>query len=69
MYIENKVVTHKELKQKIASLVGKNPELKVVVAADQSCRFREVVRIIDTLKALQVKSLNIATRTEQIISK
>ncbi len=65
VYFENKVLTNKELKQKINALLSKNENLKVVVAADQACRFQEVVRVIDTLKELGVKSLNIATRTNE----
>ena len=65
VYFENKILTNKELKTKLLSLLKKDKDLNVVVAADQSCRFQEVVRVIDTLKETGVKSLNIATRTTQ----
>lgn len=62
VYLEDKVLNGKELKAKINYLVKKNNDLKVVLAADQACRFQEVVRVIDTLKELGVKSVNIATK-------
>lgn len=65
VYIENKVLTNKELTQKIQAMLEKDQNLKAIVAADQACRFQEVVRVIDTLKELGVKSLNIATKTNE----
>ena len=62
VYLDNKVLSNKELRQKINALLAKNRDLKVVVAADQVCRFKDVVRVIDTLKELKIKSLNIATK-------
>ena len=62
VYLQNKVITNKELKEKIRDLLVKDQDLKVIIAADQACRFQEVVRVIDTAKELGVKSLNIATR-------
>jgi len=65
LYFENKVLRSKELKNKINVLLEKNQDLKVVVAADQACRFQEVVGVIDILQETGVKSLNIATKTNQ----
>ena len=65
VYLENKVFTNKELKKRIGSLLEKDRNLRVIVAADQACRFQEVVRVIDTLKESGVKSLNIATKTKE----
>ena len=62
VYFENKIFTIKELRKRIDSLLSKDPNLKVIVAADQACRFQEVVRVIDVLKEAGVKSLNIATK-------
>ena len=70
VYFENKVVTAKELKNKIDALVAKNPAQKVFLAADQACRFQEVVKVVDSLKESGVTSLNIVTRAiERIQSK
>lgn len=66
VYLDSKIFTVGALKKEISGRVKKNPELQVILAADQGCRFRDVVKIIDILKELQVRSLNIATRsTEQ----
>ena len=65
IYLGNQLVTTKELKQKMATLLNKTPDLKVNIAADQSCRFQQVVGVIDIVKESGVKSLNIATRTNQ----
>ncbi len=65
VYFENKVQTIKELKQRISVLLGKDKDLQVVLAADQRCRFQEIVRVMDMLKESGVKSLNIATKSNE----
>ena len=62
VYLDNKILTNKELKNKIEKFLIKDRDLSVVVAADQACRFQEVVGVIDILRESGVKSLNIATR-------
>ncbi len=62
VYLENKIVTNKELKKKIDVLLKKDPSTQVIVSADQACRFQEIVSVIDSLKESGVKNLNIATR-------
>ena len=65
VYFENKILTKKELRGGIDALLKKNPGLTVVVAADEACRFQEVVGVIDTLEQAGVKSLNIATKSNE----
>lgn len=64
VYFDNKVYTTQELKKKINSILGKDSDSKFIVAADKSCRFQEVVKIIDLLKQLGARSLNIATKAD-----
>lgn len=64
IYLENKILTNKELQKRIGTLLGKDQDLKVIVAADRACRFQDVVQVMDTLKESGVRSLNIATRTD-----
>lgn len=64
MYFENKVLTTQELKKKIKEQIVKDPDAKFIVAADKSCRFQEVVKVIDLLQKSGAKSLNIATKPE-----
>src|SRR6185503_14036097 len=54
VYLEDEVLSTKELRQKIEGLLEKNPGLHVIVGADQACRFQDVVKVIDTLKGLGV---------------
>ena len=65
IYLENKLLTKQELRQRMTALVKKNSDLKVIMAADKSCRFQNVIGVMDILKEVGVKSLNIATRTDQ----
>lgn len=67
VYYENKVLTTKELKLKMAELLRQDDGLQVVVAADKVCRFQDIVKVIDTLKESGVTSLNIATRNNEPI--
>lgn len=65
VYLEDKVVATQDLKHRIKAIVAKDRNAKVVVAADRSCRFQDVVKVIDTLQESGVKSLNIATKTNK----
>lgn len=65
VYFENKVIITKELRKKIDDSLKKDPNLKVVVAADQACRFQEVMRVIDLLKESGVNSVNIAIKPHE----
>ena len=65
IYLENKFLTSRELKGRMSGLLTKDSDLKVVIAADKSCRFQDVVGVMDMMKELGVKSLNIATRTDK----
>ncbi len=64
IYFENKVLTTQELKKKISGQMAKDSNSKFIVAADKSCRFQEVVKVIDLLQKSGAKSLNIATKPE-----
>lgn len=63
VYIDNHIVTAEDLRRLIDEQVAKDPDIKVSVSADQSCRFQDVVRVIDALKAAGVKNLNITAQT------
>ena len=62
VYLDNKVMTNKELKEKLRVMLSKEPDLKAVISADQSCRFQEIVRVMDILRELGVKGLNLSTK-------
>ena len=60
VYLDDKVVTLKELKSKIAALKKENPSLNVYLRSDQQTRFRDVVDVLDILSALGIANLDIA---------
>ncbi|MBP9854832.1 MAG: biopolymer transporter ExbD [Candidatus Omnitrophica bacterium] len=62
VYFENKIFTAKELEERINFLAKKDPNMNVILAADQACRFQEVVRVIDLLKESGVTKFNINTK-------
>jgi biopolymer transport protein ExbD len=67
VYLDNKVTSSKELKDQLTGLLKKDPDLKAVVAADQGCRFQEVVKVMDILRVLGVKGLNLSTKSNQYL--
>ena len=67
VYLDNKVMSNKELKDQLTALLKKDPDLKAVVAADQGCRFQEVVKVMDILRVLGVKGLNLSTKSNQYL--
>ena len=64
IYFGKDVVTNKELRKEIASLLKTDKNLSVILFSDQSVRFRDVVGVIDILTELGVKKLNIATKAD-----
>jgi len=63
-YLDNKLVSRKALKAEIARLHQANPELEVVLLSDKMVRFKDIVSLLDIFNELNIKNLNIATRTE-----
>ncbi len=64
VYLENKVLNKKDLKENIKAALKENPSVGVVLAADRLCRFKDVVSVMDVLETLGVKNLSVATMTE-----
>ncbi|MBF0522869.1 MAG: biopolymer transporter ExbD [Candidatus Omnitrophica bacterium] len=65
IYLDGKVVTRKELKEKIRLMQKNSPDLNVIVRADKLVRFQEVVDILDPLTELGITKLNIAAINEE----
>lgn len=63
-YLNNAVVTRKELKEKIGAFQKKNPDVAVLLNADRLVRFKDVVGVLDILTELGIKNLNIAAASE-----
>lgn len=65
IYLDNALVTRKELKEKIAASYRNNPALKVILRSDRLVRFKDIVGVIDILNEIGIKNLNIATTIER----
>ena len=65
VYLDNKLITRKELIAKVRMLHSDNPELEVILFSDRLVRFKNIVAILDDLNEIGIKNLNIAAKTEQ----
>lgn len=65
VYLDGKLVTKSELREKIKAMHRNNPDLSVIVRSDKSVRFQEIVNVLDPLTELGITKLNIATTNEQ----
>lgn len=60
MYIDQDIVSLRELKSRIRAAHEKNPDIAVMLRADKLVSFKNVVTILDLLTELGVSNLNIA---------
>jgi biopolymer transport protein ExbD len=65
VYIDNKLVTRKDLISQVRAAHRENPELEVILFSDKMVRFKNVVSILDDLNEIGIKNLNIAAQVEQ----
>ena len=66
LYLNNKVVTRKELKEQLGAIQKKNPQVGVVLRADKASRFKDVVEVLDSLNELAIAKLDIETLTSHL---
>ena len=64
IYLDNKPTLRKTLKAEIARLHQDNPDLEVILLSDKMTRFKDIVGLLDIFNELEIKNLNIATKTE-----
>ncbi|MBF0384824.1 MAG: biopolymer transporter ExbD [Candidatus Omnitrophica bacterium] len=60
VYLGGKVVTKKELKERMKTMHKEHSDLIVVVRADKFVRFQSIVEILDPLNEIGITRLNIA---------
>jgi len=65
IYLNEKLMTVKELRQAIEALHNENADLSVVLRADRMVRFKVIVEVLDTLGILGVHNIDIAVTPEQ----
>jgi biopolymer transport protein ExbD len=61
IYLDNEIVTIKELKVRVAKLHAENPERGLVLNVDKAVYFQRVVDILDTFNELGISKLDIRT--------
>lgn len=64
VYLNEKLVTRKELRERVVILHKDNPGLGVILHSDRAVRFKDIVSVLDLLTELGIKNLNIAAITE-----
>jgi len=65
VYIDNKLVTRKELRARVSMAHRDNPNMEVIVFSDKTVRFKNIVSILDDLNEIGIRNLNIAAKVEQ----
>ena len=65
IYLNEQLVTKKELKQKVSGLHRDNPELNVLLQSDRLVQFKNIVGVLDVLNEMGIKNLNIAATQEE----
>ncbi len=65
IYLDDKPLTRRELKEQIIKMHTDNPDLGVALYCDKLTKFKDVVNVLDILNEIGIKSLNIAVKTEE----
>lgn len=65
VYIDNKLVTGKELRAYVRRMHRDNPNMEVILFSDKMVKFKNIVSILDDLNEIGIKNLNIAAKVEQ----
>jgi biopolymer transport protein ExbD len=65
VYLNNKLVTRKELRTQIRMMYKDNPNVEVILFSDKMVKFKNIVSILDDLNEIGIKNLNIAAKVEQ----
>ncbi|MBS4097586.1 MAG: protein TolR [Sulfuricella sp.] len=55
-------VSHDELVAEVKALQSRNPEQPVVISADKSVRYEEVIKVMDVLQQNQVKRVGLLAK-------
>jgi len=65
LYLDDDLVTYRELKERVRRSARDNPGLEVILFSDKLVTFKSVVAVLDILNEIGIKNLNIATKLEQ----
>ncbi len=64
VFLDDELVTRKELRKKMTMLSRENPNLAVILRSDKLVRFEDVVSVLDIFNELGIKNLNITATNE-----
>jgi len=64
LYLDNKMVTKKELRDQVNLMHKDNSNLEVVLASDRMVRFKDIVAVLDILNELGIRNLNVMAKSE-----
>jgi biopolymer transport protein TolR len=64
LYLENELVTTSELRTKMESAYGSNPNLSIILSADKNVSFKNIVKVLDLLSGLGINKISISAITE-----
>ncbi|MCX5701118.1 MAG: biopolymer transporter ExbD [Candidatus Omnitrophica bacterium] len=65
IYLDDDLITRKELKNRVLARYQENPNVGVVISSDRLVRFKDIVDVLDILNMVGIKNLNIAATTEK----
>jgi biopolymer transport protein ExbD len=62
-YIDTKLVTFQRLQEELVARAEKNPKITVSIRPDKDAPVGDLVRVMDAVKAANIKDINMATKT------
>jgi biopolymer transport protein ExbD len=65
MYLDDKLVSDKELIEKVGALYRDNPGISVILRSDRFVEFKDIVHVLDFLTGLGITKLNISGTKNQ----
>ena len=63
VYLEGRAVTKDELKERMGTVKRYGSNVSVILNIDEGVQFKNVVSVLDVLRALGIKNFNIAAKT------
>ena len=65
VYLDEKLATKQELKDKVSTMYRNNPDLTVILRSDRLVRFKDIVEVLDILSEIGITRLDIAATKEK----
>jgi biopolymer transport protein ExbD len=62
-YVDTKLMTFQRLQEELQARAKKNPKVTVSIRPDKDAPVGELVRVMDAVKAANIKDINMATTT------